>query len=301
MDIALALGGGGSKGYSHIGVLRALDRLGFRVRALAGTSMGGLIGAAYALGYAPDEIESYLNSLDQSILFQRDPSEGPAVLGLSRVAQAIDEFIGDRSFSSAQLPLALTAVDMETAELVALRTGLVGEAVLATIAVPGVFPPKEWNGRMLIDGGILDPVPIALARALAPQLPVVAVVLSPPLSDWVHRPAPTLLASLPFIGKYLARMRLAQSLRIFLRAVDISGALLSDLRLQIDQPDVVIRPAVHQIGLVDQVEVPEIARRGEEAVIQSVPDLLRATQWRRGFARRVKRLLPIRTGIPYVS
>jgi NTE family protein len=106
-------------------------------------------------------------------------------------------------------------VDIETAELLALRQGKVRDALLATVAVPGVFPVKKWNGRSLVDGGTLDPVPVALARSLMPELPVVAVALPPPCANWVRRPRPRLLTSPPFLGAYLARFRWPQAANIF--------------------------------------------------------------------------------------
>jgi NTE family protein len=171
-------------------------------------------------------------------------------------------------------------VDLETAQRVVLQTGRVLDAILATIAVPGIFPPKMLNGHLLIDGGVLDPVPVALARALAPGIPVVAVVLSPPISEWRNPVKPRLLNSLPFLGDYIARSRVAQALNIFMRSVDIGGALLTEQLLQIEQPEVIIRPAVPQIGLLDDVDISEVARIGERAVDKALPDLLRAVSWK---------------------
>jgi NTE family protein len=247
MEITLALGGGGSKGYAHLGVLRVLAREGVRIRAVAGTSMGGVVGAGFAAGYSPDAIETFLVSLARSAPFARTRGDGPAMMGLAGVEEALAEALGDRTFEDLRIPLAVTAVDIESADLLAFRRGVVREALLATIAVPGVFPVKKWNGRSLVDGGTLDPVPVALARSLAPRLPVVAVALSPPCASWVRRPRPRLLISPPFLGKYLARSRWAQAANIFLGAADISGAHLADLRLALDRPDAIIRPQVHHI------------------------------------------------------
>lgn len=288
MDITVALGGGGVKGNAHIGVLRVLEREGFRIRALAGTSAGGLWGAFYAAGHHPDEIERRMSSLDPNLLYKRLPGEGPAMLGLSGVARMLDDGLGDCTFEQLRLPFAVTAVDLELARQVILRRGRVVDAILATIAVPGVFPPKELDGRLLIDGGVLDPVPVALARALAPGLPVVAVVLSPPLAQWEGRIKPRLLNSLPFLGSYLARLRIARALDIFMRSVDIGGALLTEQILEIEQPEVVIRPAVAQFGLLDTIDVQEVARLGEQAAQRALPEIYRAVSWRRRLKARLK-------------
>jgi NTE family protein len=286
-DITLALGGGGIKGHAHIGVLRVLDREGYQVRAIAGTSAGGLWGVFYAAGFTPDEIEEQMAAADWANLYRRGSDEGPAMLGLSGVELVLREALGNCRFEDLRIPFAVTAVDINSGEEVILRHGNVVDAILATIAVPGVFPPAQYHGRMLIDGGVLDPVPVNLARALMPRLPVVAVALSPPLSDW-EQPTPVrLLDSLPFLSTYIARLRIAKALNIFLRSVDIAGAMLTDLRLQIERPDVIIRPNVGNIGFLDEVDPRQVAKLGEEAAEAVLPALREAIGWRRWFARRV--------------
>ncbi len=133
----------------------------------------------------------------------------------------------------------------------------------------------------MVDGGVLDPVPVGLARILAPGLPVVAVPLSPKLQQWKSGTTkPKLLSSLPFINR-LYKHRLAQSLFIFLRSVDIAGAMLTDVRLQIDNPDVTIRPVVDNIGLIDPVNIHDVAGLGEQAVEKVIADIRQVTGWRR--------------------
>lgn len=270
MDIALALSGGGAKGFAHLGVLKVLEREGVHVRALAGASMGGMIGSLFAAGHSPAAIEESMAALARHPPFERTREEGPAIKGLSGVSEALGRMLGDTTFDDLSIPFAVTAVDIKTAKLLALRHGLVCDAVLATIAIPGVFPPMEWNGRLLVDGTVLDPVPVALARSLAPDLPVIAVTLAPSLDHWEQPSPPRLLVSLPFLGKYLARSRLARSVNLFLSAVDISHASVADLRLQIDRPDVTIRPDVHQVGLLDAVEIGEVAVLGEKAAEEAL-------------------------------
>lgn len=280
MDIALALGGGGVKGNAHVGVLRVLDREGFRVRAIAGTSAGGLWGCFYAAGYTPAEIEARVKQIDTNGLYHRHPGELPAVLGLAGVSRWLEETIGELTFADLNLPFAVTAVDIDTAKPLTIDSGRVSDAVLATIAVPGIFPPKKLDGRMLIDGGVVNPVPVALARTLAPGLPVVAVVLSPILKEWEGPDKPRLFTTLPFLADYIAKLRIAQALNIFLRSIDIGGVMMTELRLEIDKPEVIIRPKVAQIGLLDDVDPVEIIRIGEVAANEALPDLHRAVSWR---------------------
>jgi NTE family protein len=291
MEITLALGGGGVKGIAHIGVLRVLERSGIRVRALAGTSAGGLWGALYAAGYHPDEIEVFFKGIDPTTIYNRRPGEGPSWLGLAGIYGLLQDKLGDRTFEDLAIPFAVTAVDIDRAEQVILRQGKVLEAVLATIAVPGVFSPVLRQGRTLIDGGVLDPVPVAVARSLAPKLPVVAVVLSPPLAEWGGPERPRLLNALPFVANYVARLRIAQATNIFLRSIDIGGAMLTELRLALDKPDVTIRPAVPHIGLLDQVDISAVARLGAEAAEAALPEIRKAVGWRGWVSRKVSRTI----------
>ena len=288
-EIALALGGGGSKGYAHIGVLRALDRHGFKVRAIAGTSAGGLVGSLYAYGYTPDEIQRRILAADPAGLYRRQPGDGPAWLGTAGIRQMLAGALGDCEFADLHIPFAVPAVDLNRAEYVVLNNGPVIDAILATIAVPGVFPPACLDGRTLVDGGVLDPVPVGLARSLAPDLPVVAVVLSPPIDDWGGLTQPRLLGSLPFLTTYIERLSFVQALNVFMRSIDIGGALMTELLLQVDPPDVLLRPAVRAIGLLDTVEVADVAGLGERAVERALPELERLVAWPQRLKRRLRR------------
>lgn len=286
-DIALALGGGGAKGHAHIGVMRVLEQEGFNIRAISGTSAGGLWGAFYAAGYSAQEIELRMHQVQRNNLYARKSNDDPAMLGLAGLEELLFETLGDRDFEDLRLPFAVTAVDIDTAEAIVLRRGRVRDAILATIAVPGIFPPKLFNGRVLIDGGVLDPVPVNLARRLAPGLPVAAVVLSPPIDEWVKPSPPRLLDSLPFLSNYFSRLRIARAFNVFLRSVDIGGAMLTELRLELDRPDVIIRPEVPHIGLLDDVDSREVAELGALAAELALPDLRRAVGWRSRLSRRV--------------
>lgn len=281
MDISLALGGGGSRGYAHVGVLRRLEQEGFRIRALAGTSAGGIVAAVYAAGYTPDEMETLFEKIDQTKLFGRSPKNGPALLGLSGAEKVLEDLLGVRTFDDLLIPCVLTAVDIKSAREVLLSQGRVVDAVLATISLPGIFPPKQFKNYQLVDGAVLDPVPVSVARSLAPYLPVVAVVLSPlvePPSDGLARiPLPISLPA-PIVER-ITRMRLAQAFSIFLQSVDAGGRMLTELRLHVDHPEVIIRPEVSGIGLLDQVDVHKIIQSGEKAFDIALPDLKRATAW----------------------
>ncbi len=288
MDISIALGGGGSKGNSHIGVLRVLEEEGFRVRALAGTSFGGMVACFYAAGHSPDEIEEIFAAVDQSRLYDRLADESPSFLGLGRVHQWLSHQFGELTFEQLTTPCAVTAVDLQTSQEVVLKSGSVRDAILSTIAVPGIFPAFRMDGWELLDGGVLNPVPVALARSLAPGLPVVAVPLDEPLGQpprSISMHLPSALPS-PLVSR-LSRLRIAQAFDIFMRSIDIGNRQVTELRLQLEKPDVIIRPEVGDIGILDQVDVHAIAARGEAAAHEALPELRRATSWTNRLRRQI--------------
>lgn len=289
MDITLALGGGGAKGNAHIGVLRKLEAEGFRIRAVAGTSFGGIVAAMYAFGKTPDQIEELFAGVDQNRLYGHATGDGPSLLGLAGASKLFDDAFGAATFDDLHLPCALTGVDLKSAREVILTEGLVRDAILATIALPGIFPPRKFQDWELVDGGTLDPVPVQVARMLAPGLPVVAVVLTSPVGE----PTRTMEVSIPYIPniitRRLTRMRPAQAFDIFLQAVDIGNRQMAELQLEADDPEIIIRPAVTHIQLLDKVDVHEVAKLGEAAVEAALPELKRVTAWPAKLARSFRK------------
>ncbi len=290
MKISVALGGGGARGMAHIGVLRRLEQEGFRIAAVAGTSAGGIIAGLYASGQTPDQMEAAFARVDQTKLFGRTSKDGPGLLGLSGAEAVLKRFLGERTFADLRIPCAMAATDLRAGREVILREGRVLDAVMATIAVPGVFPPKECGDVQMVDGAVLDPVPVSLARLLAPGLPVVAVVLSP-LVEPASRPGflPLPLPVPAPIAERLTRMRIAQAFGIFVSAVDVGGRMIAELRLKVDAPDVVVRPDVGGIGLLDKVDVHKVVRLGEKAAEAALPELNRAVRWTGRLRSRLRR------------
>lgn len=288
MEIAVALGGGGSKGNAHIGVLRFLEREGFQIRAIAGSSFGGLVACFYAAGFNPDEIEEIFARVDQSRMYLRARGETSSLLGLTNVSGWLHESLGALAFEDLPIPCAVTAVDLRTSNEVIIKRGPVRHAILSTIALPGIFPSFLSEELELIDGGLLNPVPVAVARSLAPSLPVVAVALNSPLGEAPRVRSLPLLDNLPGpLAARLSNSRLARALDIFMRSVEIGGRQIAELRLQLEKPEVIIRPAVSGIGVLDRVDVHEVVKLGEEAARARLPELLRSTTWSAGLSRRV--------------
>lgn len=287
MDITVALGGGGAKGNSHIGVLRRLEQEGFRIRGVAGTSFGGLVAAFYALGHSPDELEEMFASADQNQFYGHGPNDGPSLVGLAGVTRLLEERIGEATFADLKMPCVLTAVDLKSGNEALLSQGRLVDAILATIAMPGVFPARHINGLELVDGGTIDPVPVAAARMLAPRLPVVAVVLTMPMGipaqSW-RIPLQKYWAG-RLVSRLLSKTRYDSVWDVFSRSLDITSRAVTQYRLEVDRPEIIIRPQVYEIDTLDIVDVHEVVKKGEEAVDAALPKLRSLFTWRNRWRR----------------
>jgi len=282
MNITLALGSGGAKGYSHIGVIRRLEKEGYCIQAIAGTSFGALVGIFYSLGYSPDEIEDMFAAGSQSRLYGHAGNGEPSFLGLAGAAQLLRKVIGNRTFEDLRLPCIVTASDLKTGQVVSLRNGSLMDAILATVAIPGIFPAHRIGEFELVDGGMLNPVPVADARSLAPpQTPVIAVVLTAPLgvpADLQTIPLPSYLPCK--LAEAIRRMRYVRALDVIFLSQDMLNRAVTKYHLEMDKPEVIIRPQVSHLNALERVDVREVARKGEKAVEAALRDLEKLFMWR---------------------
>jgi NTE family protein len=269
-DITLALGGGGSKGYAHLGVIRSLLDLGFNIKGIAGSSAGGMAGAVFAAGFHPEMVLEGLSELDQEKLYGF--GVGPGLLNPSGIHSMLERFLGETTFDELEIPCAVTAVDLNEMKEVTIQEGNVLEAVKATTAIPGLFPPVLTDPYQLIDGMVLNPIPVAIARSLAPRLPVVAVSLSPPPEQWQKALQMDTRQASPLL-RPISRLRIAKAFDIYSRSSEMTLFMLAEIRLQAEGPDVVIRPDVFHIGSLDRVDIKEVANFGDQAVQSSLPAL----------------------------
>ncbi|MBN1993754.1 MAG: patatin-like phospholipase family protein [Anaerolineae bacterium] len=292
--VGLALGGGGARGLAHIGVLKVLEQEQVPLDCLVGTSMGGVIAAAYAAGRSLAELETEaLHMADLSHLVKLVTWTPPwhSLLGSQRVRQYFAQILGDNlTFDALQLPLALTAVDLLRGQEVILNQGSVVEAVLATTAIPGAFPPVEKDGCRLVDGGVLNNVPADVARRLGAEV-VIAVDVVANLA--CREPGEN--------DEAPAKPPLPAILRDIWQAELIMIAALSQNRLQRAQPEILIRPQipVDVTVLTGFTRAGEIIAAGEEATREALPQIREALQsrlrrahltWRRLFSRERKPL-----------
>jgi NTE family protein len=197
--VALALGSGGARGYAHIGVIHELQDRGYEIVGIAGSSMGALVGGLQAAGRL-DEFAEWARSLTQrAILRLLDPSITAAgVLRAEKILDAVRDILGAVTIEQLPVPYTAVATDLLTGRSVWLQRGPVDEAIRASIAIPGVIAPHVLDGRLLADGGILDPLPMAPIAAVNADL-TIAVSLSGsesegereaeprPTTEWLNR------------------------------------------------------------------------------------------------------------------
>lgn len=291
MDITLALGGGGVRGVAHIGVLRALEKHGFNIKAVAGTSAGGLAGAVYAAGYSTEQIEKTFNEMEKNFIISPSRSKQPALLGMSWITKKISKLLGDMTFEDLKIPFAATATNLRTGKEFIIRRGKVMDAVLATIAIPGAFPGQDIEGHILADGGVVDPVPIQVARWMAPDLPVVAVMLHE-TPDNYEIDEKKLPISFPGPASFLDRiadLKAVQAFNIFTRSAEVSGEQITELAIQLYKPEVVIAPKVGHINILQGVNSKELIQAGIDATEQSMTPLKSQANWARRLRRQMRR------------
>lgn len=176
--VALALGSGGARGYAHIGVIDELHSRGYEVVGVAGSSMGALVGGLHAAG-SLDEFSDWAKTLTQrAVLRLLDPSISAAgVLRAEKILDAVRDILGEATIESLPIPYTAVATDLIAGKSVWLQRGPVDAAIRASIAIPGVIAPHVLDGRLLADGGILDPLPMAPVAAVNADL-IIAVSLS---------------------------------------------------------------------------------------------------------------------------
>lgn len=264
MKIALALGGGAGLGWAHIGVLRALDEAGVEIGALSGTSIGGVASIAYASGRLDtlEELALSANNI-RSVLRYLGPNwRAGSMLSGKGIARLIEENLGDLSFEELSIPTAVVAADLISGDPVVLGHGPVGEAIHATIALPGIFQPVKRGNYILSDGGAVMPVPVRPARKLAAGLPVVAVNLQ---GDYVSRRRAVGL-----------RDRADAKLTTLSVVRGATGLMLSNLArysLDLDPPDLELAPKVGHIDTSNFTRAEELIGIGKASIADSLEQI----------------------------
>ncbi len=304
--IGLALGSGSARGWAHIGVLRALEELGIQVDVVAGSSIGALVGAAYRTG-SLDELEEWVTALDRMDIFRLLDARlrGGGFMRGDKLMRAIERRVGDHQIESLDKAFGAVATDLNSGREIWLRKGSILEAVRASIALPGLFSPVQRGERWLLDGGLVNPVPVSLCRAMGADV-IIAVNLNGDIvgRNFDNRPQATgdkvsetqtedgddsedrhheahLFKRLASTLRSGLSVRLDQLIASATRRGDDGGPGLFDVmagsinvvqdrisrsRMAGDPPDVLIAPRLAHIRLMEFDRAEEAIRGGRKAV-----------------------------------
>jgi len=266
--VGLALGGGGARGFAHAGVLMALEEAGVRPSMLAGTSMGALVGAMYAVGQDMDRLMRVVAALNLHAIFgipesyrrTLERTVGEVVVDgirgvdwrqscsprLLRLYQFLYLFCRGRRFEELSIPFAAVSADVMTGQEVVLTHGPLYRGVAASAALPAVFQPVPWGGRHLIDGGVVNNVPADVVAAHGVDR-VLAVDVSVPLIAEPTTTADVLLQSYTITARELCKMKLER------------------VRREIGDRLIVVQPEIDEIGLLDFHRVEDAVEIGKDA------------------------------------
>jgi NTE family protein len=249
--VGLVLGGGAARGFAHIGVIRALEQEKVPVDLIVGTSVGSLIGAIYAADANSFELEWTAFKLEKDNVFDYGILTAFTSLGVAR-GDKLEEFVRGKvavqNIEELRIPFAAVATDLNRGERVVLDRGSVARAVRASSAIPGVFPPVEHQGRMLVDGGVLNNIPAAVARERGADI-VIAVD----------------------IGQNVANFNVTTLIDVMLQAVTIMGA--ENAKHQRRDADVLIAPQVGDVGMLDFTQKKRCMQAGIDAARLAMPGI----------------------------
>jgi NTE family protein len=259
--VALVLGGGAARGFAHIGVIRALEQEKIPIDLVVGTSVGSLIGAIYAADCNSFELEWTAFTLEKGELLDYGLLNAFTGMGAAK-GEKLEAFVRNKvpvtDIEKLRIPFAAVATDLNRGSRVVLDAGSVARAVRASSAIPGVFQPVEHQGKLLVDGGLVDNVPVAVAREKGADI-VIAVD----------------------IGKQVSNFEIHDIIDVMLQSITIMSAENAKGKKQ--QADILIEPSIGNVGMLDFTQKKRCMQAGIEATQQVMPQIRAAlAAWERG-------------------
>lgn len=257
--VGLALSSGNGRGIAHIGVLQTLHEAGIPIDIIAGSSAGALFGGLYAAGLSFDRIRDFTDAIDGSAGlfgglwdFQLPPRNG--LIHGERTRRYLDEWFEGRTFSDLQIPMHMVATDIMSGEEYVFSDGSVATAVRASMGVPGIFVPMKWNGRYLVDGALVNPLPVSIIEEQVDIMIGVSVI--PSAANRARYQTDRYSEHVPSI------------IGIVLSTFDIMGAGI--IESEVNHIDVFIEPNVTDLGSMDYDRWEELIARGQAAAEQNL-------------------------------
>jgi NTE family protein len=273
--LGLVLGSGAARGWAHVGVVRALARAGVRPDVVCGTSVGALVGAAYASGEFDRFCEGTAGMRRSDVLSFADIGLSGGLLKGQRFMAFVSRGFEDRPIEELEIPFAAVATSVENGAEVWLRKGSTMNAVRASLAMPGLFTPVPTDDGILVDGALVNPVPVSLARAMGAEI-VIAVDLSHGIVGRnlvVHDADASEAEENGWLRRSIARLWPTNDeppppslLGVIAASLDIMQVRITRSRMAGEPPDVTVAPRLAHIGLLDFDRADEAIREGERAM-----------------------------------
>ncbi|MBI5646924.1 MAG: patatin-like phospholipase RssA [Ignavibacteriae bacterium] len=280
MRVGLALGSGSARGWAHIGVIRALEQAGIRPDVVCGTSIGALVGAAYAAGEL-DRFEQWVCGLSfKDVIAFMDVGLSGGLLKGERLMEFFRKHFADRPLETLTPTFAAVATSLNSGAEVWMRHGSTLNAVRASIALPGLFTPVLWDGEVVVDGGLVNPVPVSLARAMGADV-VIAVDLSSDILNRSHRESgprdDSVLESANWFKKMQNNLaaiipaqsdsehRMPSTLDVLATSINIMQVRISRSRMAGEPPEISVMPRLSHLGLLDYHRAQEAIDEGRSA------------------------------------
>jgi NTE family protein len=270
LPLTLALSGGGAKCAAQAGVLAVIEEAALPVGALVGISGGGLVALLYASGHSPQAIRDYIANTSLLEVWELDPAR-KALFGEAKIRARLRQAVGRKTFDDLRIPTTVITTDVNTGREIHLSSGLLEDAMLATMAIPGLFPTVKWDRMLLCDGGLVNPMPVDVARAMGPRVVAVDVLrhYSP------EEPAHIFEARGPlrYATEAGRRLGLADILGAVYQGMRLMGNRMVAYNLQLHPPDVLIQPEVGKVGLFATDLAGYAFEMGEAAARMALPQL----------------------------
>jgi len=295
--VGLALGSGSARGWSHIGVIRALEEAGVTVDYIAGTSIGALVGAVYASGRI-DLLEDAVQQFSRKIILSLSDPVLPksGLIDGVNIAEFVHKYVLDKPIEELPLPLAIIATDLNTGDEIVLKEGNIVEAIRASISLPGIFKPVRRGDYLLVDGGLVNPVPVRTVREMGADF-VIAVDLNCDLVQRKHNgltPPDNIkdtqiveqelhpisgnrttllgeklrdinLATTGKIKQWMTRDPQPNIIEVLMTSIKIMESQITTANLRSDPPDVLIQPKLGHINFMKFHRADEIIIEGYRA------------------------------------
>lgn len=283
--IGLALGSGVARGWAHLGVLKAIDRLGLVPDVIAGSSIGSLVGGFYLAGQVK-QLELWARRLTKlRLLRYLNLRLGGGVISGKKLFHEAEQYLGDMDIKNLEAPFVAVATDLRTGHEIWVRDGRLVDAMRASLSLPGVFRPLRMNGHWLIDGALVNPVPVSVCRALGAQM-VISVDLNADImgkhngaesgpGDGNERPQNDADGATERMLNTITNARPGNpgTFEVMVAALNIVQDRIARSRLAGEPPDVSINPRVGHIGLLDFHRADELIELGEAAVERAMPEI----------------------------